>query len=212
MSEGARRRDPDTKRALRRAMRARRDAMTACDRAWGAEALCVRVREAIALPEQAVWAAYVPLGSEIDPGPLYRALGGVQIALPRTHPSEPGVMEMVPLPARAQGLGRAGRWGLREPEHGEPVALGRVGVAIIPALAFDMHGMRLGYGKGYYDRWMRRWREQRPAGIAIGVGYDWQLLDRRVPSQPHDQAVDWVVTPSRAVRAWRGLGGGAGLF
>jgi 5-formyltetrahydrofolate cyclo-ligase len=70
-----------------------------------------------------------------------------------------------------------------------------VRVAICPGLAFDRRGFRLGYGGGYYDRWLAA----HPGVIAIGACHEDALLDE-VPADPHDHPMALVVTPGEVVR------------
>jgi 5-formyltetrahydrofolate cyclo-ligase len=67
---------------------------------------------------------------------------------------------------------------------------------LVPGLGFDDRGHRVGYGKGYYDRFLAR----ADAGVTAGVTYE-QCLVPRMPDQPHDHPVGWVVTPDRRIRA-----------
>jgi 5-formyltetrahydrofolate cyclo-ligase len=67
---------------------------------------------------------------------------------------------------------------------------------LLPGIAFDKRGMRLGYGGGYYDRLLPQCR---PACVRIGIGFDEQLL-AEIPAEDHDEHVDIVVTPSRVIR------------
>ena len=67
-------------------------------------------------------------------------------------------------------------------------------VIVVPGLAFDEHGKRLGLGGGHYDRALARM----PSAITVGVAYDFQLL-AEVPSLAHDIAVRWVVTDARTL-------------
>jgi 5-formyltetrahydrofolate cyclo-ligase len=62
-------------------------------------------------------------------------------------------------------------------------------------MAFDLHGNRLGRGKGFYDRLLAE-----TSGVKCGVGYDFQLLEK-IPAEPHDAKVDFIFTPTRCVKA-----------
>ena len=65
-------------------------------------------------------------------------------------------------------------------------------VLLIPMLGFTAEGARLGQGGGHYDRWLA----EHPATLAIGLGWDMQCLDS-LPLEPHDRAMDAVITPTR---------------
>ena len=138
-----------------------------------------------------VVSAYLAMRSEIDPVPLLAALAarGLGSALPVVV-------------ARGQRLGfRAWKpgdptitagFGTREPPPGHPTV--EPDLLLVPLLAFDTSGFRLGYGGGYYDRTLQALRASK-AVTAIGVAFDEQEVDA-VPRLDYDQPIDAVVTPS----------------
>ena len=88
-----------------------------------------------------------------------------------------------------------GKFGVREPApHCAEIPLNTFDLVLVPGLAFDLQGNRLGRGRGFYDRLL-----DRVSGIKCGVGYDFQLREE-VPTEPHDAKVDFIFTPSRSVR------------
>jgi 5-formyltetrahydrofolate cyclo-ligase len=88
--------------------------------------------------------------------------------------------------------------GFREPPPSAPAAAaGELDVILVPALAVDPHGHRIGYGGGYYDRALLR---VAPPAIAVAVAFDFQLV-AEVPVTEGDVAVAWVVTDARCMRA-----------
>jgi 5-formyltetrahydrofolate cyclo-ligase len=88
---------------------------------------------------------------------------------------------------------KSGYAGIKEPE-GETYPLEKVDIIVIPAIAFDMTGHRLGYGKGYYDRLLSK-----VDALKIGLAYDFQVLEK-LPSEPHDIPVDMIITPTKIIR------------
>ena len=74
---------------------------------------------------------------------------------------------------------------------------GELDVVVVPAIAIDPTGHRIGYGAGYYDRTIPLFA---PPGVAIGVAYDFQLI-AEVPFTPHDVAVTHIVTDERTMVA-----------
>lgn len=148
-------------------------------------------------PEPAVIGLYAPIQMEADllsHADLLRGKG-LQAAFPRVcgdtlvFALAEGPCDFLP-----------GAFGIREPRPGNKAVLREQLFAIcVPGLAFDRTGARIGYGKGYYDRFLSA-----PAfggrPILIGTGYDFQLLDT-VPQDPHDQRLDYIVTPKQTVRA-----------
>ena len=71
------------------------------------------------------------------------------------------------------------------------VALPELDFVLVPGLAFDRTGQRLGRGKGFFDRMLSQVK-----GVTCGVTFDWQIVDQ-VPVEPHDIALDCLVTPTQ---------------
>lgn len=136
---------------------------------------------------------YWPIGSEIDPRPLMQKLAqaGAKLALPRID--EDGTMsfrlwyERDPL--------EQGAFGLLEPPHSAPRA--QPTLILMPLLAFDKVGNRIGYGKGHYDRALASLRADGRI-FACGLGFHGQMMDE-LPAEPHDQPLDWAVTERGSV-------------
>jgi 5-formyltetrahydrofolate cyclo-ligase len=89
-----------------------------------------------------------------------------------------------------------GKLGIREPRKRIPVLPLDVDLFILPGLAFDTQGGRLGFGAGIYDDILSRARKSSPK---IAIGYDWQVLDEPLPLEPHDIRMDWIVTDKRVI-------------
>ncbi|MDE6404002.1 MAG: 5-formyltetrahydrofolate cyclo-ligase [Muribaculaceae bacterium] len=83
-----------------------------------------------------------------------------------------------------------GAFRIEEPDGDDTVDVDTLDLIIVPAVAYDSKGNRVGRGKGYYDRLLARAR-----AVTIGVAYDFQLFDT-VEVEPHDRPVDIVITPS----------------
>ena len=183
----------ESKRALRAAMLARRQGLGEGERQAAAEALleCFRLERPIELP--AIVSGFWPIKDEIDIRPLMTHLHGegCRLALPVVH-------------------GRGQRLSFRTWRPGDPLEAGVFGTLqpqascetlepdalLVPLLACDAEGWRLGYGGGFYDRTLEDLRKRRKV-TAIGVGFDQQL----VPDVPHgaeDQRLDWLLTDRRA--------------
>jgi 5-formyltetrahydrofolate cyclo-ligase len=120
---------------------------------------------------------------------------GVRIAYPGVDPETNAMTFRFvanPEAMRVEGLG------FREPPADMPEAApGELDVVIVPALAADPRGHRIGYGAGYYDRMLPR--VPAPA-VSAAVIFDFQLL-AEVPTTEGDVAVDWVVSDARVLRA-----------
>jgi len=88
-----------------------------------------------------------------------------------------------------------GRWNIAEPDARTRAGLTDLDLLVVPALAYDRQGGRLGYGGGHYDRMLGSW-----SGYRIGVAFDFQLFDR-VPMGSQDLPVDMVITECGAHEA-----------
>jgi 5-formyltetrahydrofolate cyclo-ligase len=140
--------------------------------------------------------AYHAMPEEIDPEPTLRGLrdAGATIVYPRIE--APGVVELHVVDRDSALL--PGPFGLAEPPAAAPrVDPSAIDVAIVPGVAFDVSGRRLGYGGGYFDRLIPRFR---PDCVIIGAAFDLQVIDA-VPVDSLDARVHLVVTPTRVIRA-----------
>ena len=89
----------------------------------------------------------------------------------------------------------AGHFGIREPKSSCPeVPMERFDLAIVPGVAFDSSGNRLGRGRGFYDRLLETF-----PGLKCGVCHDFQLLEK-IPAEPHDVRMNFIVTPARCMK------------
>jgi 5-formyltetrahydrofolate cyclo-ligase len=186
------------KAALRARHLARRRARPQATRAADAEAVAAGLLRGLAGTR--TFGAYVPDAEEPGHGRLPAAFTqlGARVLLP-----------VVPSVGRELGwavdTGRLapGRYGLLEPVGPRlgPTAIGTADVVILPALAVDRRGVRLGRGGGYYDRALEH---VRPDAVLVAVVFDDELLDE-LPAEPHDVRVTAVVTPSGG---WQALPAG----
>lgn len=87
-----------------------------------------------------------------------------------------------------------GAFHIEEPQGDDVADISQIEMVVVPAVAYDRRGNRVGRGKGYYDRLLSSTRAAK-----VGVGFDFQLLDEEIPSEPHDVAVDMVITESRRI-------------
>jgi 5-formyltetrahydrofolate cyclo-ligase len=161
-------------------------------------------RHLVRLPawkEADVVLAFLSMPHEIDTAPIIAAARArsVPVAVPLI---EAGDIRFVILPPGAGDLPRD-RWGIPVPDAGwpvlDPAAVQRPFVAT-PGLAFDRQGNRLGRGRGYYDRFLRRAREAAERLVAIGICFSGQVVDE-LPHGPNDQLVEGVVTETGPVVA-----------
>jgi len=177
------------KQALRAAARERRAAWKAAVPDAPAR-MAQHFLESIPLAPGTTVSGYWPIGDEADPLPLLGTLRarGHAVALPRVAGKS-----RTPLAFHIYGEGDAlvpGRMGLSEPGADWTRAI--PSVLIVPLLAFDAHGYRLGYGAGYYDATLADLRRGHGA-VAVGYAYEGQEVPD-VPHDDHDQRLDWIVT------------------
>jgi 5-formyltetrahydrofolate cyclo-ligase len=181
------------KAELRKTVLRRRDAIPIAERQAAAETIAARAFP-IPVKTGVVVSGYSPLKSEIDPLPLLRKLAdaGAKLALPVV--SGRGQ----PLIMRAYAFGQpldAGIWGIREPKTDAPLV--EPDILIVPLVAFDRYGNRLGYGAGYYDMTLNLLRRRKPA-FAVGIGYFVQEVPE-VPAMPRDARLDLVLTEREVI-------------
>ncbi len=177
-----------TKAVLRRAALARRDALPPEERAAAAQSIAARPFPVTLAPGMTV-SGFIPLKSEIDLRPLMHKLVemGAKLALPVV------VGRGEPLIMRAWAFGaplKGGGWGISEPPDDAPEV--RPDILLVPLLAFDRAGHRIGYGAGYYDMTITALRARKPV-TAIGVAFAAQEV-AHVPTTPRDARLDLVLT------------------
>ncbi|MGR6742125.1 5-formyltetrahydrofolate cyclo-ligase [Microbacterium arborescens] len=185
----------NAKRALRADLRERRYGMSDAARESAADGIREQLRELVATTGARSISCY--LSSPTEPGTRAfideAVAAGVKVLLPVSR--NDGLLDWVvaePGAAVADGL-----FGVPEPigEVLSPIAVGDVDLLVIPAAAVDAAGMRLGWGRGYFDKTLGS-MENRPPVYA--VLFDSELVDE-VPRDLHDQPVTGVVTPTRTV-------------
>ena len=186
----------EAKLAMRRQIMASRDAMPAAERAIASEAIASRIRT---LPEFASAQAVLltlPFRNEWDTLPLVRGAlaAGKTVAMPRVD-AQSRMLELHALANVARDV-VAGFQGIPEPLPACPrVAREAIDFVLVPGVAFDRDGRRLGYGGGYYDRLLPLLS---PRAARVAGAFELQVVER-VPAAPHDVAVDTLVTESRVL-------------
>ena len=211
--------DKPSKEEMRRLVLGRRNALPAEEHAARSRIVCGRILSFLETrfgrPEHPAGgpagagrsapalAAFMPGGSEIDIRPVIEwAWGqGVAVLLPKTGPRDSLTLHRVTGYAQLE----PGRFGLWEPKADIPAwpPGGRIDVMLVPGIAFDRSGGRIGYGRGYYDRLLGELARQGPLPPLIAPAFSLQLVER-VPAEEHDAAVDfiacedgWIATGAR---------------
>jgi len=182
------------KQALRNQMRMVRGALpeSACE-ARSAE-IRKRLFGVAELERAATVLAFASIRNEVRTRPIIEAAWstGKRVALPRVHGDE---LRLHLIDSQTP-LG-PGAFSVPEPAvDAAAIEPGEIDFALIPALALDPRGYRIGYGGGYYDRLIPRLSN----ACTCAVAYDFQLISE-VPELPYDVSVDLVITDSRVIRA-----------
>lgn len=182
------------KRAIRRAVIERRDAMPSEQRAAASERVGELLMRLPEIERAATVMAFWSFGSEIDTTPVLERLhaAGKRIVLPRVEGSD--VVAVVYEPGDEVA---AASFGAMEPMGTTLVEAEAVDVVITPGVAFDREGRRIGYGGGFYDRFLPR---TRPDVAAIAIGFSTQLVDEPLPAASFDRPVDAIVTEDGVIR------------
>lgn len=190
------------KRELRAAVRSR---ITAADDAARRDA-DARIRDRIAALEVfdrgGVVCGFLPFRDEPDLTPFLASLRrrGVRVALPEVCDGPRPELRMLEIADEGQlTTTRPSRLGTRIPIGGVAIATEEVGAVLVPGVAFDGEGRRLGRGGGFFDAFLARLA---PAVPRIGVAYECQVVER-VPAEAHDAKVDWLCTESRTLEVRR---------
>lgn len=141
---------------------------------------------------------YLPFRGEVPTAAVIEAglARGKVVAAPLTLATERRLvpLALAGLPDELQ----PGTFGILEPrpERCPPVDPGRIDLVVVPGLAFDTHGARLGYGGGFYDRFLGR---HVPQATRAGLAFEVQVVDR-LPTDRHDAAMDLVFTEQRIIQ------------
>ncbi len=183
----------ESKATLRREATARRDALPADARQAAGETIAAR-KFPLAVAPGTIVSGFMPMKSEINPLPLLRKLAdaGAVLALPAI------AGRGKPLIMRAWRWNEplaTGQWGIREPKP--EAAEVEPDILLVPLLAFDRAGHRIGYGAGYYDLTIARLRARKPV-TAIGLAFAAQEVTA-VPATARDARLDLVLTESQVI-------------
>ena len=184
----------ELKADLRRDLAVRLESLSPSLRSEASSQLCDRLHQAMAGVSGTIM-AFLPLPDEIDIEPFLQDRLDQGLAVPDVNWTS-GTMQ----PTRLTGLGpgdvQAGRHGLRSPRQLEGISLQEIQLILVPGLAFDHAGHRLGRGGGFYDRLLA---ELHGKVETVGVCFDQQVVDL-VPVDSWDQQVNRVLTPTRDIQ------------
>jgi 5-formyltetrahydrofolate cyclo-ligase len=183
----------DERRRLRRAARAARASLLPARRRQAQQSVLRHLLRGLCIKPGMRVAAYLAGPGEFDPAPLLAALHrrGVRLLVPRLSRVHPAGMGFAPLAAPLH----RNRYGLLQPAAPPSCSLQTVDVVLVPLVAFDATGARLGMGGGFYDRALafRRRRQHWRGPLLIGVAFAEQRV-QRIPVLPWDVHLDAVLT------------------
>jgi 5-formyltetrahydrofolate cyclo-ligase len=195
---------PSDRKTLRRALRARRRAVTAAERKANAQLIAHHVDCWLHLRPSWRVALYAALPEELDATPLIELARtrGCRVYLPRIDRHTLGrKMQFVEMRDRH----RSNRLGISEPQGMQIIGARWLDVVFLPLVGFDARGVRLGTGGGYYDRAFafRRWRTAWHTPQLIGLAYSFQQVEA-ITQAAHDVLMDAVVTEKGVIRCVTG--------
>lgn len=181
------------KRRVRNAVRGERDAVPVDVRDERAERVVERFLDLPEVQHARTVMLFSSFGSEVPTGSLIERLHarGVVVALPRIEGAA-----LVPFPYAPGDPTTTSSFGAEEPVGGTPLDPSSIDVVGVPGVAFDRGGRRIGYGGGYYDRFLRGL----PA-FTVGLVFGLQVTDEDLPAGGFDLPVDAIVTEEETIRA-----------
>jgi len=183
-----------TKVELRRLVLSKRGELTPEQRREKSAAIQERLFYLPEFQQAAVVLFFIGFGSEVDTLPMLEAaLGqGKLVVAPKVLKGNSNlVLRQVAQPASQL---QPGTMGILEPDNTCPeIALEEIPLIIVPAVAWEESGYRLGYGGGFYDRLLARSK-----ALKVGLGFDCQVVEA-VPRAAHDLPVDRLITESRVL-------------
>jgi 5-formyltetrahydrofolate cyclo-ligase len=188
------------KLALRQQVLADRDALPAAVRAAASAAIAARILERADFKSARAVLLTLPFGSEWDTAAVMRAAlaAGRIVAVPRVD-KESRMLELHAIADPERDI-VAGYRDIPEPLPACPrISRDTIDFVLVPGVAFDRLGRRMGYGGGHYDRLLPLLS---PRAARVAGAFEVQLVDR-VPAAPHDIAVDAIVTESRELAITR---------
>jgi 5-formyltetrahydrofolate cyclo-ligase len=191
----------ESRQDLRKRILRTRDRLSELDR--GEKSFSV-MNNFLSLPEMRQWTTlfmYVNFRSEVETVELIKRClrQGIRVAVPLVDAS---AVRMIPLLIEDPDKDLApGYYDIPEPDPQKSLRVepSEIDAAVIPGSVFDIHGGRLGYGGGYYDRFLVN---DAPQARRVGFAFELQLVDK-VELEPHDQPLDILITEKRIVNISR---------
>jgi 5-formyltetrahydrofolate cyclo-ligase len=188
------------KKVIRANVLAARDAMAADVRAIASTRVCDAIIASTPYQNAAIILAYINFGTELSTESVinHALANGKTLVLPRVD-KETQQLQL----HRVHRLDDliTGGWGIREPRaDAEIISPNEIDFILVPGVAFDHAGFRIGYGKGFYDKLLSPVNPLSvdPISTRLSAAFDCQIIDA-VPNEAHDQRVDIIITPTQKI-------------
>ena len=197
---GTSEKDRQAKVAMRAEIRAKLRSISEVERAAASLQACRLLERQPAWQKARSILFYAPMPDELDMWELLAdsLSAGKTVLLPRFDSEQKTYVACHVKDAERDV--HVGHFGIREPHSaGAKISLNRLDFILVPGLAFDLNGRRLGRGKGFYDQLLTVVQ-----GPTCGVAFDQQIV-ARVPVEAHDVRLNWILTPTRWVESQRAV-------
>ena len=176
------------KNKMRELLVQKRRVMSTADRQMYSQQILDQLEQMTCFREAKTILLYYPIQNEVDVLPLVKKYKHEKTLLfPVSHRRA-----MTVHPYAGNAMMHRGKFGIPEPTT--PMYTGEIDLVVVPAVAFDAKGRRLGRGGGFYDRFIKK----QTHAVLVGVGYDFQLVEN-VPAARHDQRVHRIILPSKTI-------------
>ena len=176
------------KSKMRELLVQKRRVMSTADRQMYSQQILDQLEQMTCFREAKTILLYYPVQNEVDVLPLVKKYKHEKTLLfPVSHRRA-----MTVHPYAGNAMMHRGKFGIPEPTT--PMYTGEIDLVVVPAVAFDAKGRRLGRGGGFYDRFIKK----QTHAVLVGVGYDFQLVEN-VPAARHDQRVHRIILPSKTI-------------
>lgn len=187
-----------TKQTLRTEMKKRRQSLTPAEIQSRSDRICRQLAALPAYQNAKTIVLYAAAFGEANPAALLPALweSGKTVCLPKCM-ENPRTLQMLTLPPAGKLI--PGAYGILIPADGEILAPAEIDFVVVPGIAFDRQGARVGFGAGYYDRFLSQ-----SQAVKVGFCYDFQVVET-VDTAPHDVRMDYIVTESELIFCGKGL-------
>lgn len=189
------------KKGTREAVRKIRDSMPAGEAEQKSAAIAAKLQQLDEYAGAKTVLFYAAKGNEVQTAAAIRDAfaKGKNVLLPVTDANNKTIYAaaIANYPDYPDGLEKAA-FGVMEPKLKNPFK-GSIDLVLVPGIAFDKRGHRLGYGHGYYDKFLHILRKENPGAAAVALAYDFQIVEV-LPTGSHDQRMDVIITESKVIR------------